>query len=146
MKRLLKFLNKLGLTWAPLKEVKHTFTYHIKKKSKHFLIKLDKIIRVFEEGGWFVHKRTVDCSVLWSICLKYARTIDIPVCDGIKVERDSLEVDKNSHRYTCELPKDIIMIYLKRLKPIDEYISCIEYIWWSYHYLILCSRWFISSV
>ena len=43
-------IDKLGLSWAPMKETKHTFAAYQKVVMRNYLIKLDKYIKDHNKG------------------------------------------------------------------------------------------------
>ena len=56
--------------------------------------------------------RAVDCRGLWRTCLEYARTIYIPICEGISGEIGSLVLDEAHTDEMCDIPIDTLMLDL----------------------------------
>ena len=57
-------------------------------------------------------KRAVDCRGLWRTCLEYARTIYIPICEGISGEIGSLVLDETHTDEMCDIPIDTLVLDL----------------------------------
>ena len=59
-------------------------------------------------------KRSVDCRGLWRTCLKYARTIYVPIREGINGEVGSLVVDESHTDELCDIPIDTLVLDLTK--------------------------------
>ena len=55
-------------------------------------------------------KRSVDCCALWRTCLDFARTIYVPICDGISGEIGSLDIDELHTDEMYNFPIDTLVL------------------------------------
>ena len=105
-------LQPLELLWAAGKN--HVALQH------HYDMTMHEVVK-FLSKGWYgnrntyptnhpLFKRLVDCSALWRTCLNFARTIYVPICDGISGKIGSLDVDESHTDEMCYIPIDTLVL------------------------------------
>ena len=62
------------------------------------------------------------------ICLKYVWIIAILICDGVKEEIGSLEMDNTHIGEPCYLPIDMSTLDFKKIEQVDKVTGRVDYI------------------